>query len=160
MRLWPRTAQSSVALVLCNGNATNIRDNKITTGYAHLGLHVFFTQLLSGHECKLAWGKIGRSAELISKQPRNIFLALVHGWCNNMVRRFFVELLNVFSKIGLYTFNFMLRQKFIQMDLFCHHALALHQRPAVFFLADAKDLVQRLVCIFSPDHFRSSLRNL
>src|SRR4030095_3507654 len=84
----------------------------------------------------------------------------MHSRSNNMVWRFFVKLLDVFSKVCFNAFYSMLMKKIIEFNFFSHHTLALHDRLAILFNANLPDLIQCLLCVLCPYHLSSSLHDV
>ena len=77
-----------------------------------------------------------------------------------MIGWFTIQLLNIFTKICFYTFNSLFFQKFIQMNFFRHHALALHQCFAIFLSTNFSNFFQCLFCIFCPNYFCSTFGDI
>ena len=142
--------QSCVAFVFCNSNGANITDKKISTGNSYFSLRIFLSQFLPCYQCQLFRRKIWISSEFLSKKLCNIFLAFMHSWCYNMIRRFAIQLLNVFSQVCFHTFNTSFFHEFIQVNFFRHHTLTLHQYLAIFICTDLTNNIQGLLGILGP----------
>ena len=56
-----------------------------------------------------------------------------------MVRRLIVQLLNVFTRVCFNAVYAIFFHRFVQVNFFGHHALALHQRFAIVGCANFQD---------------------
>ena len=77
-----------------------------------------------------------------------------------MIRGFTVKLLNVFSQICFHTFDIIFLEKIIQVDLFRHHALALHDGSQFFAWQILRISSRACLCSFRPDHLRTAPCNI
>ena len=74
----------------------------------------------------------------------------MHGGGNDMVGRFAIELLDIFTEVRLDALDPIFFEEVIQLDLFGDHAFALDDRAAGLFLADRVDLLECLCGRFPP----------
>ena len=73
-----------------------------------------------------------------------------------MIGRFAVELLDIFSEVGLDALDAVVFEEVVQLELFGDHALAFHDGAAALFLTDGEDLGECLVGILCPDDASAS----
>jgi hypothetical protein len=156
MRFGEGGAEPGVAFVLGNGDAADIGNDKVGPGNADLCLDVFFSQFFPRDEGQLFGCEAGAGVQLFIKQFRHVFFALVHGRGYDVVRRFAIELLDIFAEIGLDAFDAVFFEEMVELDLFGDHALALDDAAAAFLLTDSEDLFECLGGVLCPDDAAAS----
>src|ERR1035437_8692496 len=108
MGLRHRAAKPCIAFILCYENSTYVANDKVCSCYAYFCSCIFFPKVFTRNHGKLLRSKVWWSTQFFCKEFCNILLAFVHCRGNDVIRGLTIQLLYVFTKIGLYTFNMML----------------------------------------------------